>query len=91
MCNVQPRSDRFPVLLTSDIWPVAINTLFGLTNGLFASLAMVSAPRLVSISQSIFCTSKLHDKLAYCTFPINDYFPFLYVIVIICMCRLLGK
>ena len=47
MCNVQPRSDHFPVLLTSDIWPVVINTLFGLTSGFFASLAMVSAPRLV--------------------------------------------
>ncbi len=44
MSNIQPRSDHIPVLLKADYLPVIITTLIGLTSGLFASLAMASAP-----------------------------------------------
>ena len=47
MCNVQPRSDDFIVYLNSDIFPIIITVIFGLSNGFFASLAMVSAPQCV--------------------------------------------
>ena len=45
MCNVQPRSDDFIVYLNGDVFPIIITTVFGLSNGFFASLAMVSAPQ----------------------------------------------
>jgi equilibrative nucleoside transporter 1/2/3 len=42
-CNAQGRS--IPVLFTSDLWPILLTTCIGLSNGFFASLAMVSAPQ----------------------------------------------
>ena len=36
----------FPATLTSDVAPIAIMTMFALTNGLITSLAMMRAPRL---------------------------------------------
>mmetsp|Transcript_29860 Transcript_29860/g.58510 ORF Transcript_29860/g.58510 Transcript_29860/m.58510 type:complete len:475 (+) Transcript_29860:63-1487(+) len=47
-CQIHKGNNVFPATLTSDVAPIAIMTMFALTNGLITSLAMMRAPRLVA-------------------------------------------
>lgn len=47
LCNVQPRPQNSYVAFNHDAFPFFLNCLFGLSNGYFATLSMIHAPRLV--------------------------------------------
>ena len=47
LCNVQLAGKErvLPVVFTSDFYPVAFNTILGVTNGYLGSLAMIFGPQ----------------------------------------------
>lgn len=47
LCNYLPEERTVGVLFDNDCWPIAFMTIFSLTNGYFASLAMMYGPGLV--------------------------------------------
>lgn len=46
LCNIQVGGDRdWPIVFSSDVYPILFTTLMGLTNGYLGSTAMITAPQ----------------------------------------------
>ena len=53
-CSCSPTTSRAttcPVLLTSDVWPVVLVTLFGLSNGYVGTMCMILGPAAVPLAE----------------------------------------
>jgi len=50
MCNLQPRANFKHIFFKSDVAPIILSCLFGLSNGYMATVSMMHSPRSVTIS-----------------------------------------
>lgn len=57
LCNYLPTTRTIQALITNDIVFLIGAILFGLSSGVFSSLAMMYAPRCVSVSELIFLSN----------------------------------
>lgn len=48
LCNYRPDRRQLPVLFNHDAYPIAINTVFAVSNGYLGSLCMMYGPKLVN-------------------------------------------